>query len=175
MVRPQLAGWSSTERYSPNGAVWLEQRVRATSPLVEASEAGALALGDRYWQEVESFTRRLVRARKRGPEVELRLLGRLTLLRFGEPRTVVDESGVLSSYPIVGGFLARGPAGSITFAQTAGPAIDVRATVEDFLPRLAGRPGGPAWTRALYQQVQQRLHTSISRRYFRRLIGEATR
>ena len=175
MARPELTGWSSTERYSPSGAVRLEQRVRATSPLVETSEAGAIALGDRYWQEVESFTRRLVRARTRGAEVELRLLGRLTLLRFGEPKTVVDESGVLSSYPIVGGLLARGPAGSITFAQTVGPAIDVRATVEDFLPRLAGRPGGPAWTRALYRQVQQRLHTSISRRYFRRLIGEATR
>ena len=28
---------------------------------------------------------------------------------------------------------------------------------------------------AAYQQVQQRLHTSISRRYFRRLIGDAPR
>ena len=175
MARPELAGWSSTERYSPQGAVWLEQRVRATRPPVELSEAGALELGERYWQEVESVTRRLVRVGNRGPEVELRLLGRWVLLRFGAPEILVDESRAVSRYSIVGGLLARGPAGSITFAQSVGPTVELRATVEDFLPRLAGRPGGPAWTRALYRQVQQRLHTSISRRYFRRLIGEATR
>lgn len=173
MARPELAGWSSTEQHSPTGAVRLEQRVRVTRPLVAASEAGALALGEQYWKEVESFTRRIVRARADGRAVELRLFGRLTLLSFGEPVTVVEASGVRSTFPIVGGLLARGPAGSITFAQSAAPTIEVRATVEDFLPRLAGRPGGPAWTTALYRQVQQRFHTSISRRYFRRLIGEA--
>lgn len=172
MARPELAGWNSTERSSPTGDVWFEQRVRATKAPVERSEAGALALGERYWMAVESVTRRLVRVGRRGPELELRLFGRLTLLRFGAPEIVVDESGILSRYSIAGGLLARGPAGSITFAQTSGAdaTVDLRATVEDFLPRLAGRPGGPAWTRAIYRQVQQRLHTAISRRYFRRLI-----
>ena len=32
-------------------------------------------------------------------DLELRLLGRLTLLRFGAPQTAVDESGALSSLP----------------------------------------------------------------------------
>ena len=52
------------------------------------------------------------------------------------------------------------------------PAVELRATIDGFFPRLGGRPGGPAWTGALYRHVQQRIHTSISRRYFRRLIGE---
>ena len=52
------------------------------------------------------------------------------------------------------------------------PAVELRATIDGFFPRLGGRPGGPAWTGAIYRHVQQRIHTSISRRYFQRLIGE---
>jgi hypothetical protein len=175
MARPKLTGWTSTERISPTGAVQFEQRVTSSRPLVELSEAGALALGDRYWKEVEAATHRLVRVRLREPESELRLLGRWTLLRFGAPQTVVDSSGVLSRFAIVGGLLARAPSGSITFSQTAGPAIELRATIDGFFPRLAGRPGGPAWTGALYRHVQRRIHTSVSRRYFRRLLAEERR
>jgi hypothetical protein len=166
MARSQLSGWSSTERLSASGAVEFEQRVASTRPLVELSEAGALALAERYWNEVETVTGRLVRVRRRDPELELRLLGRWTLLRFGAPQTVVDESGVLSRFPILGGLLARTPAGSITFAQTTGPAAGLRATIEGFFPRLKG---------ALYRHVQQRIHTSVSRRYFRRLLEEEQR
>ncbi|MGZ4337023.1 MAG: hypothetical protein ACXVRA_06885, partial [Gaiellaceae bacterium] len=125
--------------------------------------------------EVEAYTHGLVRACERERDLELRLLGRWTLLRFGAPQTVVNESGALSRFPIVGGLLARAPAGSITFAQTIRPTIELRATIDDFLPRFDGRPGGPAWTGALYRHVQRRLHTSVSHRYFRRLIGENAR
>ena len=170
--RPQLAGWASTEQVSPTGAVVFEQRVHASRPLVEHSEAGALELADRYWREVGITTRGLVRRHKRTGGIELRLFGRLTLLRFGPPETVVDGSGTLSRFPIVGGLLARTPGGSISFAQTAGETIELRATIDGFFPRLAGRPGAPIWTGALYRHVQRRLHTSISRRYFRRMIGE---
>jgi hypothetical protein len=172
MARPKLTGWTSTERRSPTGAVQFEQRVTSLRPLVELSEAGALALGERYWNEVEAATHRLVRVRRHERELQLRLLGRWTLLGFGAPQTVVDESGVLSRFPIVGGLLARAPAGSITFAQTIRPRVEVRATIDGFFPRLGGRPGGPAWTGGLYRHVQQRVHTSISRRYFRRLLAE---
>jgi hypothetical protein len=175
VARPQLTGWASTERQSPDGAVEFEQRVHATRPLVELSERGALALGSRYWEEVTSATGRLVRPHRAGQELELRLFGVLTLLRFGAPQTAVDESGVWSRFPIVGGLLARAPGGSITFAQTAEPLVELRATVDGFFPRLGGRPGGPPWTGALYRHVQRRLHTSVSRRYFRRLIGEGPR
>jgi hypothetical protein len=173
VARRELAGWSSTERHSPTGAVRFEQRVRSPRPLVELTQEGALALGERYWTEVAAFTHGLVRARAREPDLELRLLGHWTLLRFGAPRTVVDEFGALSRFPIVGGLLARAPAGSITFAQTIRPTVELRATIDGFIPRLGDRPGGPAWRGALYRHVQSRLHTSVSRRYFRRLIGEA--
>ena len=86
----------------------------------------------------------------------------------------MDSSGALSRFPIAGGLLARTAAGSITFAQTSGPQVELRATIDGFIPRLGGRPGGPAWTGGLYRHVQQRLHTSVSRRYFRRLLAEET-
>jgi hypothetical protein len=173
--RPQLTGWSSTERQSPDGAVLFEQRVHATRPLVELSERGAAALGAPYWQEVAAATGRLVRPHRRGEDLELRLLGRWTLLRFGAPQAAVDELGVWIRFPIVGGLLARAPGGSITFAQTAEPVVELRATVDGFIPRLGGRPGGRPWSGALYRHVQRRLHTSVSRRYFRRLIAEGPR
>jgi len=172
MARPDLTGWSSTERVSETGAVQFEQLVTSSRPLVEHSEAGALALAERYWSEVELTTRRLVRVHRREGAIALRLLGRWTLLRFGAPTAVADETGVLSRFPITGGALARTPGGSITFSQTAMPAVQLQATIDGFFPRLGGRPGRPAWTGALYRHVQQRIHTSISRRYFRRLIGE---
>lgn len=175
MARPKLTGWSSTERLSPSGAIQFEQRVRATRPLIELSEAGALGLSERYWEEVEGFTHRLVRAHAHEGELDLRLLGRWTLLRFGAPETVVDDARALSRFPIVGGLLARTPGGSISFSQTIRPTVELRATIDGFFPRLAGRPGGPVWTGAIYRHVQRRLHTSISRRYFRRLIGEEPR
>jgi hypothetical protein len=174
VTRPKLTGWISTEREGPAGAVRFEQRVTASRPLVEHSQAGALELGERYWSEVEAATHRLVRVRRRENELELRLLGRWTLLRFGAPETSVDESGALCRYPIIGGLLARTPAGSIAFAQTSGPQVELRATVDGFIPRLGSRPGGPAWTGGLYRHVQQRVHTNVSRRYFRRLLAEET-
>jgi hypothetical protein len=172
MARRALTGWSSSERVSPAGAVAFEQRAEATRPLVELSEAGALELGARYWREVETATHHLVRVRTHDGGVELRGLGLLTLLRFGHPETAVDETRVLSRFAIVGGLLARTPAGSISFSQATGPPVVLRATIDGFFPRLAGRPGGPAWTGTLYRLVQRRLHTSISDRYFRHMIGE---
>ena len=172
MARTKLTGWSSTERQLPDGAVQFDQRVRSTRPLVDLSEAGALELAERYWREVEAVTRRLVRARPVDGGVELRLLGRWVLLRFGAPATVASETAVLSRFPIVGGLLARAPGGSISFSQTVQPEVELRATIDGFFPRLGGRPGGPAWSGGLYRHVQRRIHTVVSRRYFRRLIGE---
>jgi hypothetical protein len=172
VARADLTGWSSTERISPSGAVQFEQLVTATRPLVEQSEAGARELAKSYWMAVESTTRRLVRARERNGEIRLVLFGRLTVLRFAAPETVVDGAGVLTRFPIAGGLLARSPGGSITFSQSAPPAVQLRATIDGFFPRLAGRPGAPSWTGALYRHVQQRIHTNVSRRYFRRLIGQ---
>jgi hypothetical protein len=172
MTRRVLEGWSSSERRSPTGAVAFEQLVTSSRPLVAYSEAGASQLSASYWREVEIVTRRLVRARHRDGAIALRLFGRLTLLRFAAPSTVVDETGVLSSFAITGGLLARTPGGSITFSQSAAPHVRLRATIDGFFPRLGGRANGPAWTGGLYRHVQQRIHTAISRRYFARLIDE---
>jgi hypothetical protein len=172
MARRILEGWSSTERRSPAGAVEFEQLVTSSRPLVAYSEQGGRELGERYWREVEATTFGLVRARHRNDEVTLRLLGVLTLLRFGAPETTVGEHGVRSCFPVTGGLLARTPGGSISFSQTPFPGVRIRATIDGYFPRLGGRPGRPAWTGGLYGHVQQRIHTSISRRFFARLIDE---
>ena len=163
-------GWSSTERRTDAGAVFFQQVACPPRPAVPLSEAGACELAERYWHEVEAFTCRLVRARSHGDGLELRLF-RWTLLAFGRPETSVDGSDVSRSYPILGGALARRPGGSITFAQTQRPALELRTAVEDFAPRLGGRNG----TRALSWQLQRRLHVAISRRYLAGLVEQASR
>ena len=83
-----------------------------------------------------------MRVRHRDGAVALRLFGRWTLLAFDAPSTAVDESGVLTSFAITGGLLARTPGGSITFSQSAPPHVQLRATIDGFFPRLGRRADG---------------------------------
>ena len=159
----------SEARQSPSGAVASEQRLRLERPVVSASWDGALVLGRVYWEEVEAFTRGLVRARPRDGGVELALVGRAVLLRFGPPEARVDGDAVVCRYPILGGLLARAPGGSISFSQQGGERPELRSAIKGFAPRLAARPGRPDWTGALYAHVQARLHRAVGRRYFARL------
>jgi hypothetical protein len=156
-------------RQSPTGAVASQQRLRVARPVVAVSEEGALALGRVYWEEVERFTRGLVRVRSRGGGIELVLGGRLVLLSFGPPDNRLDGDSIVCRYPILGGVLARAPGGAISFSQQAGDRPELRSTITGFQPRLGARPGRPDWTGALYAQVQARLHGAVGRRYFARL------
>lgn len=174
-MQATLNGWSSTERYSARGTVRLEQSARPPAAAVDCSEDGARELGECYWRDVESFTLGLVRARTREDGLELRLLGRWTLLAFGKPETRADRSQALSRFPILGGILARAPGGSITFAQTLTPALELRTTVDGFHPRLGARSTGSTGPRALPWEIQRRLHVAISRRYLSRLVDQASR
>jgi hypothetical protein len=131
-------------------------------PVVESTVTGARRLGDRYWLEVERASRGLVRARRTTAGVELRLLGRAPmLLRLAGPEIVVDETRVSCRYRIVGGWLARTPAGTLTLTQSTS---ELRAAVTEFTPRL-----GPD----LYEHLQRRFHLTVSRRFFRALIAES--
>jgi hypothetical protein len=159
----------SESRQSPTGAVASQQRLRVARPVVAASDEGALALGRVYWEEVERFTRRLVRVRPRRSSVELTLLGRFVLLRFGPADARVDGDSVVCRYPSLGGRLARAPGGAISFSQQGGDRPELRSAITGFQPRLAARPGRPDWTGALYAHVQARLHGAVGRRYFARL------
>ncbi len=166
-----LAGWDSTQAVLPDGTIELTQRALLPRPVVAASADGAEQLGSAYWRAVRAVTHGLVRCRNHAHGVELRLLG-VTLLAFQRAETHVTDGEVGCSFAISGGFLARLPGGALTLAQeTAGPAI--RSTITGYSPRLAARTGGPGWTGAFYTHVQQRLHASVSRRYFRQLIAEA--
>jgi len=133
-----------------------------TGPVVEPNEEGARRLGDRYWVEVARASGGLVRPRRIRTGVELRVLGRgPVLLRLAGPEVVVDEERVSCRYRIVGGLLARAPAGVLTLTQSSS---ELRAAVTEFTPRL--RPG-------LYTHLQRRFHVAVSRRYFGALIAEA--
>jgi hypothetical protein len=153
--RPALEGWAHDAT---------SESTTLTRPVVEHTESGARRLGDSYWEAVARASRGLVRPRRTRDGVELRVLGRgPVLLRLAGPEIVVDDERVSCRYRIAGGMLARVPAGALTFTQSPS---ELRAAVTEFTPRL--RPG-------LYEQLQRRLHVSVSRRYFGALIEESNR
>ena len=131
-----------------------------------------MILGATYWREVERLTRGLVRSRRRNNGLELRVArGGPTLLRFGNPQLSVTTDAVSTTYPIVGGMLARRAAGSITLSMHGrADGVELRSAIAGYHPTLAARPGAPAWTGELYDQIQARVHARVSRRYFQRLI-----
>jgi hypothetical protein len=69
--------------------------------------------------------------------------------------------------------LARRAAGSITLSMRGGAGqVELRSAIAGYHPTLAARPGAPAWTGELYDQIQARIHARISRRYFHHLIDQ---
>jgi hypothetical protein len=151
---------------SDDGAFESDERVRVAGPVVEFSEHGARVLADRYWLEVERVSRRVVRRRDTSLGLELRLLGRgPRLLSFGPPERTSDVDEVRCRYPIVGGLLTRQPGGELSLSQSGSQPAELRAAVRAFVPR---------WSVTWYEQVQLRFHVAISRRYFKRLIAEAS-
>ena len=98
-MRHELDGWRSVHGRGADGSIESDERVTAASAVVERSEAGARLLGERYWREVASASRGLVRGRRNGDGVELRLFARgPSLLRFGMaksdpvPAEIVDRA-----------------------------------------------------------------------------------
>jgi hypothetical protein len=151
---------------SDDGAFESDERVRVAGPVVEFSEHGARVLADRYWLEVERVSRRVVRRRDTSLGLELRLLGRgPCLLSFGPAQCTSDVDEVRCRYPIAGGLLTRQPGGELSLSQSGSHPAELRAAVRAFVPR---------WSGTWYEQVQLRFHVAISRRYFKRLIAEAS-
>jgi hypothetical protein len=171
-----LWGWRSSETRLEDGAVESKQQVWFEQPVVPMTDAGARRLGSVYWREVRRSTRGLVRVREFAEGVEIRLIGRPTLLRFSPPELTVEADAVTCVYPITGGLLSRERTGTITFAQRQlGDRVLVESAIAGFHPTLAARPGSPDWTGEAYKRIQARLHVAISGDYFRRLIREAQR
>jgi hypothetical protein len=171
-----LWGWRSSEKRLEDGAVESRQRVWFEQPVVPMTVAGARRLGSVYWREVRRSTRGLVRVRESAKGVEIRLIGRPTLLRFSAPEVTVEADAVTCAYPITGGLLSRERSGTITFAQRQlEDRVLVESAIAGFHPTLAARPGSPDWTGEAYKHIQARLHVAISGDYFRRLSREAQR
>lgn len=168
-----FTGWETSQRQTLDGAVESEQRVELETAAVGFDAAGASALGECYWVEVQRATHGLVRARRRAGSIELRLLGRgPVLLSFAPPALEAGHGEVRCTYPIGGGLLARRAAGELSFAQVDGDRIELRSSIQGFYPALAAHEGRRDWTGALYNSVQSRIHIAISRRYFARLAAE---
>ena len=170
-----VADWQTSQRQLPDGAVESEQRVTVSAPAVAFDDAGANALGEHYWREVERATHGLVRARRTTEGVRLQLLGRgPVLLSFAPARLEANLHRVHCSFPISGGRLARRAAGELTFAQVAGERVELRSAIHGFYPALVAHEGRRDWTGALYNSVQSRIHVAISRRYFATLAAGET-
>ena len=165
-MQAELQSWRSVQGRGPDGAIHSDERVTVARPVVERSDVGASRLGERYWREVRRASHGLLRGRVTEGGLELRLLGRgPSLLRFNRVEIAHDRDGVSCRYPILGGMLARRPGGALTLSQSSGDEPELRAAVNGFVPRLRG---------PFYAQIQRRAHVAISRRYFRRLIEEAS-
>jgi hypothetical protein len=157
-----------------DGAVESSQQVWVEEPVVAMTADGARQLGASYWREVRRSTRGLVHVRESAADVQIRVIGRPTLLRFSPAEVTVTAEEVSCTYAITGGLLTRGPDGSITFTQRIlEDRVELWSGITGFHPTLAARPGAPRWTGELYKQIQARLHVAISGDYFRRLIREA--
>jgi hypothetical protein len=173
--RPDLVGWSTSHRRRDDGATESTQRAIVAGPAADPSAEGAAALGAAYWRAVAQTTAGLVGRRESDAGSELRL-GRRgpVLLRFGPPRYDVTATGVSAAYPITGGLLARRPSGSLTLSMEGRDGeVEVRSAIAGYYPTLAARPGAPAWTGEVYNQVQARLHGRVSRSYFRHVARGA--
>jgi hypothetical protein len=165
-----LTTWEALERVTESGAIESRQRVLADGPVVEASAAGARWLGVRYWQAVQETTRGAVRAAWQDEGGRLRLLGGMTLLRFGPPQLSAADGVVSCRYAIRGGLLALRAGGTVTLEQrSAEEGVELVVSVQEYLPRLAARVGGPRWTGLLYARAQSPFHVEVSRRYFESL------
>ena len=168
--------WSATQTRSPLGSFESVQRTTFPAPVVERSTAGAKRLADLYWDEVERSTFGAIRTRGSAGGLDLRLLGSgFALLRFGPPVHAVSSTSVSCLYPILGGLLARAPAGSISFTQAGVDIVEVSSAISGFFPRLATRHQRRRWNGVLYPHVQARLHVALSQRYFARLRQDARR
>jgi hypothetical protein len=163
-LRVRERSWSSTQTRQADGAVESVQRMTFPTPVVERTEAGARKLGDLYWRELRQWSFGVLRTIAGPDEFEICLLGRgPALLRFSRGQEAVFADTVTCRYAILGGLLARAPAGSIRFTQEGTDAVAVTSAVEGFLPRLG----------VLYAPVQSRLHVALGQRYFTRLRREA--
>jgi hypothetical protein len=137
----------------------------ADRPVVEQTPRGAELLAASYWREVEATTRHLVRANAADGHIDVRLLGRgPVLIRLGPPTVRADLATVTCTYPIVGGLLVAQAGGALALEQVSGHPVVLRSVLTEYVPTLAG---------ALYFQLQARLHSLITRRYFARLVREA--
>ena len=156
-----------SNRYAPADGRETVERVELRRQLVPATREGAADLGRWYWEELERSMHGLVRARADETGIRIMLARSFTLLRFAEPEIRVDGPDIECRYPILGGFLASRPDGSLTIAQHGGAAPQLEVTVSGYHPRLAG--SGSRFHRGLlYTALQAPLHRSVSRRFLTR-------
>ena len=155
-------GFRSIERRSPDRSLVTEQTLKTGRSIVPFTDAGARALGGGYWVEVTCATRRLLRYRETGEGLELRILGvPPALLRLGGVEVAVGREHISCTYRIRGGLLAAGEGGTLSVSQVGRRPTELRVAVDGFLAR-----GGVVYA------LQRRLHVTISRRFFRRLVSE---
>jgi hypothetical protein len=147
------------------------QTVALDGLVVSPSEDGGIALADAYWAEIRRRTGGVVRIRRRAAGIELRL-ARLTLFRFGAPRTVVSDGLVECSFPIAGGLLAKKEGGFLTFVQRATPP-ELEVSVRDYVPFFSSTRERRSLRGFLYRVVQERAHAAISHGYLARMAARA--
>jgi hypothetical protein len=170
METGDVQGWLENERVTDSGTVESRQWIALQRPVASADEAGALALGRRYLDDVARSTRGLVRPRRDGLDgsVALVLVGLVPLLRFGPPQTDVGPDLLACTFPIHGGLLAARRGGSLVVAQRTSSSPELELSVAGYFPRLGGSRRRRSLRRALYTAFQARAHMAVGRRFLER-------
>ena len=149
------------------------QKVTLARPVVAETERGALGLPDPYWREIRRLTVGLVRARAARHGPELRLVGAVSLFRFGPPRPSAGGGVTECRFAIVGGLLAKQEGGWLTFTQRTSPSLELEVSVEDYVPWLSSERRRGGFRRFAYRQVQERAHRAIGKRYLARMASRS--
>lgn len=146
-------------------------RAPPTQRGVSLSENRALRLARLYFHSVSSLTAGLLKETQKGEswELSLAVLPSLVLLRAGPQESRRRRAWTRTTYPMVGGILARGDdAGWFTFEVVGrGPSTTLSVRLDRFAPSLLG-DGSSRIRLAFYRYTQSWVHRFLLKRFLRR-------
>lgn len=161
--------WAAAGRVSYQ--VLILVRAPQSPPGASFSEDRALRLARLYFHSVSSLTAGLLKETQKGEnwELSLALSPSLVLLRAGPQESRHRRAWTRTTYPMVGGILARGDdAGRFTFEVAGrGSSTTLSVRLDRFAPSLLG-DGSSRVRQAFYRYTQSWVHRFLLKRFLRR-------
>jgi hypothetical protein len=170
-----------SEHEAESGVLNSTQRLTWTAATLPVAVIATLAeqMDREHFRAVERSVFRLIRCTIHGESIDCKLLGLVTVLRFGHPETIAVPGRISRAWHITGGGLARREAslGILTLEWTSEAvrggwsrhclSVRVHGYPSRFLPD--GARGCPGPIRRLLGRAYARYHSVVTCRYLRRL------